>query len=378
MIDLIILQTVAPDYRHKLFEYLRNKQHTHIPFLYAGKTYFERTVKTDFDAQGLKLIKNYFFLNRSLLFQTGMWCDVINCKVLIIEMNPRIISNWLILLLRKIFNRKSILWGHAWPRTGKDSKSDKLRNLMRNLGDYIIVYTESQKLELQGVMPNKHIFVAPNATFLREEMVVYDNFAQAQNIIYVGRLSNAKKTTLLVKGFLKSLPDLPAQTKLIIVGDGEQKDKIVSYVDEHKIKDRVEILGHISNYHTLRGLYNNSLVSVSPGYIGLSVTQSFSFGVPMIVSKDENHSPEIEAVDEGFNALYFETDNVDSLKENILKVFSERQQWLDKRQEISNNCKKNYSIDSMGETILNLYSKVIIHDLKEDITKINFNINYKR
>lgn len=374
MIDLIILQTVAPDYRHKLFEYLRSKQYNHTPFLYAGKTYFEKTVKTDLDAQGLKLINNHFFLNRSLLFQTGMWRDVINCKVLIIEMNPRIISNWLILLLRKIFKRKTILWGHAWPRKGKHSKSDKLRNLIRNLGDYIIVYTESQKLELKEVMPNKRIFIAPNATFFREEMVVNDNYTQAQNIIYVGRLSNEKKPILLVKGFHKSLQDLPAETKLIIVGDGEQKNKIARYVDKHKIKSRVEILGHISNYHTLRELYNKSLVSVSPGYIGLSVTQSFSFGVPMIVSKNENHSPEIEAVNEGFNAIYFETNNIESLKDGILKVFSERQHWLDKRQEISNICKKNYSIDSMGETILNLYSKVIIHDLKEDINNTNFKL----
>ena len=108
--------------------------------------------------------------------------------------------------------------------------------------------------------------------------------------------------------------------------------------------------------HTvLKQLYFSSLFSISPGYIGLSVTQSFGFGVPMIVSKHENHSPEIEAVKEGENAIYFQTDNVDNLCEKILHMYEFRDQWIDKRKNIVKDCQTNYSIEVMCSPFIEVY-----------------------
>ena len=43
--------------------------------------------------------------------------------------------------------------------------------------------------------------------------------------------------------------------------------------------------GHVSEPSELRSVYGASVASLSPGYVGLSVTQSLGFGVPMIVSR---------------------------------------------------------------------------------------------
>ncbi|MDH8179555.1 glycosyl transferase, partial [Klebsiella pneumoniae] len=75
----------------------------------------------------------------------------------------------------------------------------------------------------------------------------------------------------------------------------------------------------------LKEIYSKSFVSISPGYVGLSITQSLSFGVPMLVSKDENHSPELEALQTGLNGGFFNTNDPQSLADEILKYFHGRQ-----------------------------------------------------
>ena len=75
----------------------------------------------------------------------------------------------------------------------------------------------------------------------------------------------------------------------------------------------------------------------------------------MLVSKDENHSPEIEAVTENENALFFETDNLENFKNTILKIYKDKENWIKNRQQISDNCKEKYSINAMGNTFIKLF-----------------------
>ena len=354
MKKLLIIQTVSPDYRAKVFQEIKNNIGNSFE-LYAGKKYFESSVITDGSISFLKPLNNYFFLNRKLLFQTGMWKEALKGKVLVLELNPRIISNWILLFLRKTNSNKTVLWGHAWPRNGKNSKSDKLRNLMRKLADEIIVYTKAQEIELKGKMPDKKIVSAPNAVFYKKEMKV-DQLQEKKvtNIIYVGRLTKEKKPLLLVQAFIKGINKLPKETKLIIVGEGDEKLKIIDLVSQNKLEDRIKTLGHISDYKSLKNFYSKSLFSVSPGYVGLSIIQSFGFGVPMLISQNENHSPEIEAAIIGENSTFFKTDDIDDLSLKILDFFQKKSFMIKQRSEICFQCSNSYSIENMANKFIEL------------------------
>ncbi|WP_417290849.1 glycosyltransferase [Corallibacter sp.] len=353
MSKLVILQTVVPDYRKKLFIHLKKELGGNFE-VFGGKYYFEKTVKTDESFSLLQTVVNKYFFKRKFLFQFGMWSRVFQKNTLIIELNPRIISNWLILIIRKVLCKQTVLWGHAWPRKGEHSTTDSIRGVMRNLSSSILVYTKTQKKELQKKMPNKKINCAPNSLLFKDEMETHDDTKQINNIIYVGRLTKEKKPMLLLKSFAKVLNKLPDNAKLILVGDGDEKSNIEQYVNKKKLNNRVEVLGHIGDYNKLKSLYKTSLLSVSPGYIGLSVTQSFSFGVPMIVSLNENHSPEIESVKSGFNAEFFETDKVESLGDKILLFYQNKASWVIKRKSVLDYCKNEYSIEAMSQGFLDL------------------------
>ncbi|HIB36732.1 glycosyltransferase family 4 protein [Mesonia sp.] len=352
MPKLILIQTCLPDYRSKFINFLKEKLGNNFE-VYSGESYFDRSIKSDNRITFNKL-KNIYFLKRKLLFQKGHWYLLFSKNVLVLEMNPRIISNWLFLMFRKLFFRKTIAWGHAWPRAGKKSKSDFVRNLMRLLATEVVVYTHQQKEELQKKMPKKNIKAAPNSVYSKKEMCT-DYSIAGNNIIYVGRMVADKKPKFLLKGFHQSLDIIPENTNLILVGDGEELQNLIDYTKKNKLENRVEILGHISEVERLSILYQKSLVSVSPGYVGLSITQSFGFGVPMIISRHENHSPEIEAVKEDFNAIYFETDNLIDFRKKLNDIFLQKELWLLRRKEIAEFCKDRYSIESMASTFIEIY-----------------------
>jgi len=352
MKKLVIIQTATPDYRAGFFNVLQEKLDANFE-LYSGDTYYEASVKSDPYIPSKK-INNHYLIKRKFLFQTGIWHLLFKDVLLVIELNPRTISNWILLLIRKIIGLKTVVWGHAWPRKGKDSKSDALRSQMRKLATAIVVYTNKQKTELQDLMPNKKIFAAPNSLFKCEEMSPDATIDLPYNLIYVGRLTIQKKPFFLAKAFANSLPYLPEKTNLYLVGEGEEKKKIEDYIQENKLEERIFLMGHISNYEKLKTLYSKALFSVSPGYVGLSITQSFGFGVPILVSENEDHSPEIEAVRLGENALYYKTDDLESFSNILKQIFKDQEEWINKSPSISAFCKENYSVEAMAQVFINL------------------------
>jgi len=354
MKTLTILQTATPDYRNKVFQYFKKNLGKNFS-LFSGNSYFEASIKTDKTIDFLNPVKNYYLFNRKLLFQTGMWKETLHCNLLVLELNPRIISNWCLLILRKLTSKKTILWGHAWPRNGIKSRSDGVRNIMRMLSDEIIVYTEKQAEELRKKMPYKKITAAPNSFLHQNEMGTSPIPKQEiTNLIYVGRLSKPKKSKLLIDAFINVISNLPAQANLIIIGDGEQKEILQNLVIQNKLEHRIKILGQIYDFEQLKKYYAKSLFSVSPGYVGLSITQSFGFGVPMLISKDENHSPEIEAAIVNENSIYFETGNKKDLSKKIIAIYQNKEKWLSKREVIVKFCQKNYSIENMSQIFIDL------------------------
>ena len=347
---LIIIQTAVPDYRKGFFKALRDNLGYNFE-LYSGSHYFEKSIQSDATIPHKKT-KNTYLFNARFLIQFQVIKLIASDNLLVLELNPRIISNWILLIGRKILGKQTILWGHAWPRQGKNASTDSLRHLMRKLARAIVVYTNKQQLELQEKMPGKIILAAPNALLNTSQMGAIAG--NPKHLIYVGRLSESKKALFLAKAFSKALNDLPKDIQLFIVGDGEEKKVLESFIIENNLSHRIHLLGHINDIARLRELYSNSYFSVSPGYVGLSVTQSFGFGVPMIVSRDENHSPEIEAVLDGVNALFFDTNSELSFRESLINVYSNIDLWTSRRDEIAAFCAKNYSVEAMAQVFCKL------------------------
>ncbi len=341
----ILVQTSIGDYRQVFIDRLVQQFGSSLTIL-CGRDYFYPSLKTGVTNHQVHVMaRNIFLLRRKILLQLGVQLPAIGADVAVLEYNPRILNTWIVSMVRRILGRRTILWGHVYSRSGKDHWA---RRSQRALANGLIVYTEEQKrILIEELRYGGEAYAAPNALYADAEMQPVDNIVSRNSFIYVGRLVKDKKPSLMISAFAAATPGLPSDSKLLIAGDGPERPGIEKLIARLGISDRVQMFGHVAGYSQVRTLYQQSLASLSPGYVGLSITQSLGFGVPMIYSRNEPHAPEIVAAKEGWNSLTFQTDSYQDLSEKMIQIYQERVAWNQRTSEIALECRRNFSVEKM-------------------------------
>lgn len=289
-------------------------------------------------------VKNYI-LGGSVVLQKIPFMRFLQCRLLVMDLNPRMPLVWILLIVRRILRRRTLLWGHAFPRAGRNSRTERVRAAMRNLSSGIIAYTRTQSSELAELHRDIPVWSAPNALYPQADFF-FDANSRRDSFLYVGRLHPDKKPLLMIEAFEKFWKHHP-DIRLVVVGDGPLSDEVQRRASGSSASGAIEVLGHIDKYERLRDLYSRAIASLSPGYVGLSVTQSLSFGVPMIISRDEPHAPEIEAVQRNFNGFFFTTDDAESLAQAMSDLTSRADTMRTRGTQIAESCAENYSVEAM-------------------------------
>lgn len=349
---IVIQQTIIPDYRLGVFGLLRDRLGDTFD-VYAGEADFGGSPKSSPSAWNYYTkVQNRYVLGSRLLWQSGVIRRLIVADVTILSGNLRILSNIPVLILRRILGRRTLIWGHA---SGKSKTAKLIRRYVNRLANGIIAYTRSDCEMILKDSPSSQVWVASNScVFAKDCTPVPISSELPDSFIYVGRLVEAKKVRVLLGGFSRAVSTglIPQTAKLTIVGDGPTKGDLVECVSKAGLSEQVCFTGHVSSVEHLREFYASAIASVSPGYVGLSATQSFSFGVPMLISKDEHHSPEIEACQEGFNAIFFQTDNLSDMANTLKALWHQRSEWAEKRADIAAWTKQNYSFEAMSRAFI--------------------------
>ncbi|WP_243653952.1 glycosyltransferase [Pseudonocardia endophytica] len=264
-------------------------------------------------------------------------------------MNPRCLTTWLLVLLRRILGRRTLGWGHAFPRSGPDSGSDRVRSVLRSLCGEVCVYTFGQRRQLLEHQPKiGSVYVVPNATQRRVNPV---SRGRRINLLYCGRLSVLKRPDLLVEAYACARASIPSGARLVIIGSGPMEERLRALVRDLGVEASVDFEGAVSDSQRLKGFYQDALVSVSPGYVGLALTQSLAFGVPMIIADDEPHAPEVELANSA-NSRFFNARSKEALSEEIVDVFRSRDDWIESSVTISNECQQYYTAEAMAKSFV--------------------------
>jgi len=265
--------------------------------LYCSDAQLEKTVRTGIKKEMYTRVPMIRFYGRAYI-QLGHWIDAMTAKNLVLDLNPRGIHIWLLLLSRKLIRRRTLLWGHLHPRKGSQAATASIRRVMRSLSDGSILYTPEEAFQARMEIQSGKVWVAPNAIYSLERLSQPVANQERNQILYVGRFAHDKKVENLVRAFALSM--LAAEgVKLNLVGSGPLLQRLQDLAQELGVSDHVIFSGWIQDFDSLKDHYSRSFTSVSPGFAGLGLTQSLGFGVPQIVSKGELHAPEIELADTG-------------------------------------------------------------------------------
>jgi glycosyltransferase involved in cell wall biosynthesis len=155
-----------------------------------------------------------------------------------------------------------------------------------------------------------------------------------------------KKVELLLEAFALVTDKLP-DTSLMFVGEGSSRNDLDARRTTLGLAEKVSLLGSLTAVEDLRELYSSTMVSISPGYVGLSLTQSLGFGVPMIYADDEVHAPEIELTATG-GAMPFTSGSVKDLSRAILDVYEHQEEWRERARAANIEVAGLYSADAMA------------------------------
>lgn len=356
----VVVLAVLPDYRARFLDAVRVLvSPEHIEFA-AGMKQLIPSVRSA-DHPGVRRLRNIALFGRRLLWQRGCTRVVKGAATVVVDLNPRSLSAWVILIRGRMRRERVLVWGHLLPRAGATAPTAPVRRLMRNLASGVICYTwtdgERLREEARERESSQGVWVAANALYSKSEMRVAGPDVPEdvrRDIIYVGRFVPEKKVELAVAGFAKALlaRAIPRGARLILVGDGDSRETIRETAASLGVVSSVEFVGWENDWTALERYYARALCSVSPGYVGLGLTQSLGFGVPMIVADNEPHAPEVELLTER-TGLWFGADDADDLARAFANIYMHRQVWHDRRSEICNYVRARYSTEAMAEGFVN-------------------------
>ncbi len=346
-LKILINQAIIPSYRVPFFKALQDQYQGTLMITTGEYAYKKKDSTSSQIIDEVQKVRNIYLLKGNFLWQTGLLSFASKVDLLIIGNDYRYLTTWLSVFIRWIRRKPTILWGHI---NGRSRWGHLIRYLLVKGADGFITYTQQQKEKLQADFPQLPVWVASNGCLWASECAPIrpETALAVKDYIYVGRLIPEKKIGFLVQTFLKASQEglLPEDAKLIIVGTGPEEKPIRELLEEYPLQaSRVLLKGKITDPVQLRYLYARSLCSISPGYVGLSLTQTLAFGIPMLISEFEAHSPEIEAFKHGENGYFFKDER--DLINKMVFMRTERKGWLQKRPNISAHIQKNYTFETM-------------------------------
>lgn len=142
------------------------------------------------------------------------------------------------------------------------------------------------------------------------------------SILFVGSLNERKENDVLIKAFNSIKNEIRKDINLVFVGDGKEEDYLKALVQELQLNERVIFIGRINDADRLIDFYKEAIVSVSFGQAGLSVLQSFGFGVPFVTKRNAISGGEKTNIKHGENG-FFSEDNITSLESILIRLIND-------------------------------------------------------
>ncbi len=164
-----------------------------------------------------------------------------------------------------------------------------------NNSDYVTSVSESLKQDTQNLFNiTKPIEVVPNFIEINTESKNKKNnpfFSENEKIItHVSNFRPVKRVLDVIKVFERIQKEIPA--KLIMVGDGPEKQKALKYCKEKQIDKKVFFLGENNQIKEVLSFSDLFLLLSEKESFGLVALEAMSMGVP-VVSTNVGGLPEL-------------------------------------------------------------------------------------
>lgn len=177
-------------------------------------------------------------------------------------------------------------------------------------------------------------------------------------IIYFGRIDNNPKRILLIPEIAGILKDKINDFKIIMIGNGEDKDILLQKINEFQVNDYVEIREKMKHGKELTEIINTAKVSIILSKfegICMSALESLACGVPVIATDAGDIGEYINAHENGVVV-----ENISDEKQIIIKVSNELEKVLNGENKIlCNEIYKKYEGKVVMKELENVFNCLV-------------------
>ncbi len=210
---------------------------------------------------------------------------------------------------------------------------------------------DSSKIQITGYGVENKFYLHKYNKFKNDLFFKENNVQTKNNFLFVGRLSPEKNVISTLSAF-NNISNIDNEWGLIILGDGEQKGEIQSYILDHKLEKQIHLVGFVQQNNIVK-YYANCKVLVLPSISepwGLVVNEAMICRLPVLVSNRCGCAPEL--VKEGVNGFTFDPNDLNKL-ELLMKEFVSGKHNIDKMGDESYKIVERHSPDKIAKTIAN-------------------------
>lgn len=231
-------------------------------------------------------------------------------SVLVVMQNLRLIQYWLLPLM---FWRRFafVFWGIGVSSSGG---LEKKRGLLTTIRDFVssfadgIGFYSNYPLPFYSDRTKRKAVVVGNTV----ESPLSENMSRRpkDSFLFIGSLDKRKGLPLLFECFRRYLLEVAdkSSVKLLhVVGDGPAREELEALVSSLGIGESVRFEGAVLDPKVKKEFFASAAAVISPLQAGLSVAESFSFGVPFITHKAPVSGGEYLSIVQGENGFLFET-----------------------------------------------------------------------
>ena len=208
---------------------------------------------------------------------------------------------------------------------GKDASFEPVISFAINKSDAVTAVSHSLKndtYKLFGV--DKDIEVIPN--FIRIEQLLHEQnddlrSSYAPNgekiITHISNFRPVKRITDIIEVFAKVREQMPA--KLVLVGDGPERNKVEQMCREYHICEDVKLVGKLKNPTEVLAIADLFILPSEQESFGLAALEAMAAGVP-VISSNTGGLPEVNR--HGVSGMMSDVGDVEDMAKNTLFILN--------------------------------------------------------
>jgi glycosyltransferase involved in cell wall biosynthesis len=292
-------QRVLPDYRAPFFDALADRCQGGLS-LFAGRPRPDEGIVPAGALASARIVpaeNRRLFRGAALLWtQSGLleWLERERPDVLVLEANPRYLSNLTARRWMHALGRPAIGWGLGAPPAG-GLRAWVRRGYLDGFDALIAYSTQGAAQYRDAGFPPQRVYVAPNAAQQPPERMPSRSGTRGRRtrLLFVGRLQERKRLDALIE----TCSSVDPRPELRIAGEGPDRARLQAIAEQ--LQAGTVFLGDLRG-EALQAAFEDADLFVLPGTGGLALQQALAAGLPVIAAEGDGSQQDMVTPENGW------------------------------------------------------------------------------